>query len=304
VKARPHAVYLTYRGLCTALQVFPDPAASLIATVSGHLMWHVWRGKRPLLRRNFRRVLGADASPAELERCVRGAFHSYAHYWVEAARTGATPSRKLLAHWEIEGIEHLRKATDRRKGVVLVLPHLGNWEYGGRVLAETGFDMSAVAEVLEPPELYEWFVAQRERLGIEIFALRPGMSGELLKALAAGKVLCLLADRDLAGNGIPVEFFGEETTLPAGPATLALRSGAALVTCAVYHEPATGRHFAVVNPEIDCSRKGTLREDVARLTRQVAAEMEGFIRRAPEQWHMFQPNWPSDVETGQARHRH
>jgi KDO2-lipid IV(A) lauroyltransferase len=296
VKPRPHAVYLTYRGLCGALQVVPGPAASAIASVSGWLMWHVWRGKRPLLRRNFRRVLGPQASPVELERCVRGAFHSYAHYWVEAARTGSLSHRKLLANWGIEGLEHVREALGRGRGVVLALPHLGNWEYGGRVFAEIGIPMAAVAEVLEPPELYEWFVEQRERLGIEIFALRAGMSGELLKALAAGKALCLLADRDLAGNGVVVDFFGEETTLPGGPATLALRSGAALATCAVYHDPRTGRHFAHVNPEIDCTRQGTVREDVARITRQIAAEMEVLIRRAPEQWHMFQPNWPADRE--------
>ena len=294
MKPRPRTVYLTYRGLSSALQVFPEPVASFIATVSGRLMWHLWRRKRPLLRRNFGRVLGPDASPAELERCVRSAFDSYAHYWVESARLGALPSRKLMAHWDSEGEEHLRKAADRGKGVVLVLPHLGNWEYAGRVMAERGFDMSAVAEVLEPPELYEWFVGQRERLGIDIYAMRAGMTGELLKALAAGKVLCLLADRDLAGSGIPVVFFGEETTLPAGPATLALRSGAALVTCAVYHDPRRGRVFGSINPEIDCTRRGTLRQDVARLTQQVAAEMEDFIRRSPEQWHMFQPNWPSD----------
>lgn len=290
---RQRAAYVTYRGLCAALQVFPDFVALRIATVSGWLMSHVWRRKRSLLRRTFGRVLGSGASSAAVERCVRAAFHSYAHYWVDSARLGALPSERLMAGWAVEGVEHLRAAHARGKGVVLVLPHLGSWEYAGRVMAETGFPMAAVAEVLEPPELFRWFVAQREQLGISIIPLEAGKSGDLLRALAAGKVLCLLADRDLAGNGVKLDFFGEETTLPGGPATLALRSGAALVTCAVYHYPGR-KHFAVINPEIECSRTGSLRSDVGRITREIARHLEVLIRRAPEQWHMFQPDWPAD----------
>jgi phosphatidylinositol dimannoside acyltransferase len=103
----------------------------------------------------------------------------------------------------------------------------------------------------------------------------------------------LVADRDLVGNGIEVEFFGETTTLPAGPAVLALRSGAALMPSAVFQHP-NRRCHGVIRPPIDCTRQGRFREDVTRITRQLAVEMEDLIRRAPEQWHMFQANWPSD----------
>jgi lauroyl/myristoyl acyltransferase len=294
---RQRAAYLTYRGLSAALQVFPDSIASSIATISGWLMWRVWRDKRALLRRTFRRVLGSAASEVALERCIRDAFHSYAHYWVDSSRLGAMPSERLMAGWAVQGLDNLREALGRGKGIVLVLPHLGSWEYAGRVMAEQGFPMAAVAEVLEPQELFRWFVDQREKLGISIIPLQAGTGGELLRALSAGKILCLLADRDLAGNGVKLDFFGEETTLPGGPATLALRSGAALVSCAVYHYPGR-KHFAIINPAIDCTRTGNLRADVARITREFAGQLEDLIRRAPEQWHMFQPNWPADRRDG------
>jgi phosphatidylinositol dimannoside acyltransferase len=292
---RPRAVYLTYRGLAGALQVFPPPVASAVASAAGWTISELWRSKRPMLRSTFRRVLGPEASEEAVERCVEGAFSSYAHYWVEAARLVALSRERLLADWSIEGIEHLDDGLAQGKGVVIALPHLGNWEYGGRALAEQGYPMAAVAEVLQPPELFRWFAEQREQLGISIIPLQEGTSAAILKALSANKIVCLLSDRDLGGNGVPVQFFGEETTLPAGPAALALRGKATLVTAAVYHYPGKS-HFAVVNPPIDCTRTDSLRDDVARVMRQVAAELEVHVRRAPEQWHMFQPNWPSDRE--------
>jgi lauroyl/myristoyl acyltransferase len=293
VSWRPRAAYLTYRGLGGALQAVPAPAAKLIATAAGWTMSQVWRRKRPLLRRNFRRVLGPGASPQLIEQYVRRAFDSYARYWVESARLTKVPSQRLERVFNIDGYEHILEAEKAGKGVILVLPHVGNWEYAGRWMAEHGHRMVAVAEVLEPPELYAWFVSQRAALGLEIVPLGGGTSGAVLRLLARGSVVCLLADRDLGGKGIEVEFFGEKTTLPAGPAMLAIRSGAALFTCATYHWPGE-HHFALVNPAVDTTRTGSLRQDVARVTEQIAREMEDLIRRAPEQWHLFVPNWPSD----------
>jgi KDO2-lipid IV(A) lauroyltransferase len=112
--------------------------------------------------------------------------------------------------------------------------------------------------------------------------------------LQENRVLCLLSDRDINGGGIPVEFFGETTTLPGGPATLALRSGAPLLPAAVYYQGG-GLHEARVLPALDTARQGSFRADVARVTQDLAHGLEVLIRRAPEQWHLLQPNWPSDL---------
>jgi KDO2-lipid IV(A) lauroyltransferase len=153
--------------------------------------------------------------------------------------------------------------------------------------------MTAVAEPVDPPELYDWFVSQRQRLGLTIVPLGDA-GGALLRTLRGGGLVGLLCDRDIVGNGVEVEFFGERTTLPAGPATLALRTGAALLPAAVYGGPGRRYHTGVILPPVEAVRTGRLRADVTRLTQQVARDLESLIRRAPDQWYLFQPNWPSD----------
>jgi KDO2-lipid IV(A) lauroyltransferase len=156
-----------------------------------------------------------------------------------------------------------------------------------------------VVEPVEPPELAEWFIDLRERLGMEIVPLGPESGTRVAKALKAGRLLSLVCDRDIAGGGVEVEFFGELTTLPAGPATLALRSGAPLMAATCYFDG--DGHRGVVRPPIDTTRQGKLREDVARITQVLAYELEELIRLAPEQWHLLQPNWPSDRAIAETR---
>jgi KDO2-lipid IV(A) lauroyltransferase len=155
--------------------------------------------------------------------------------------------------------------------------------------------MTVVVEPLEPAEVFEWFAEFRRSLGMTIVPLGPNAGSAVLKALRANQLVGLLCDRDIGGGGVDVDFFGERTTLPAGPATLALRTGAPLLPTAVYFDD-HGRHRGVVRPAIDLTRQGSLREDVARITQLVAHELEVLIRAAPEQWHVFQPNWPSDLD--------
>jgi KDO2-lipid IV(A) lauroyltransferase len=128
---------------------------------------------------------------------------------------------------------------------------------------------------------------------MEIVPLGPDVATTVLRSLRDNRLACLVSDRDLTGDGVPVPFFGETTTLPAGPATLALRTGAALLPAAVYFRPGRGHH-GVIRPPVPIARAGRLRDDVVRITTQLAQEFEDLIRAAPEQWHLMQPNWPSD----------
>ncbi len=225
---------------------------------------------------------------------MRGAFHSYARHWAEMFRLPAEVRRgQIDPHFSIEGVEEIEKALEGGKGAILALPHLGGWEWGAAWMAGRGYRMVAVVETVEPPELFEWFMRQREAYGLEIAPLGPGVSTTLLRALGENRLLCLVSDRDLTGDGVEIEFFGERTTLPGGPATLALRTGATLLPAAVYFAP--GRdHAAVIRPPVATHRTGRLKDDVARITQDLAHEFEQLIRAAPEQWHLLQPNWPSD----------
>ena len=132
----------------------------------------------------------------------------------------------------------------------------------------------------------------RESLGMDIIPLGPNALGEVSRAIKSGKITCLLCDRDIGGGGIEVEFFGERTTLPAGPATLALRTGAPLFPTAVYLRD--GLVHGHVGEPIETVRTGRLRADVERITQELAFRLEELIVPAPTQWHLMQPNWPSD----------
>jgi KDO2-lipid IV(A) lauroyltransferase len=156
--------------------------------------------------------------------------------------------------------------------------------------------MTVVVEALEPPELFEWFVGFRRQLGMEVVAVGPQAGTAVLSALRAGHVVCLLCDRNVGDTpGLQVEFFGEKTSLPAGPAMLSLRTGAPLLPAAVYFSGPHGSHLGLVRPPLDAGRQGGgIRDDALRITQALAVELEGLIRRAPTQWHLMQPNWPSD----------
>ena len=199
--------------------------------------------------RHMRRVLasecaeGVEPDPALVRRWSRRTFDSYAVYWADGARLPYESEAGVRARWRLEeGEEHLRAAFALGRGIVMALPHVGSWEWGGYWLALEGMPMTAVVERLEPPRLFEWFVAQRKAMGLTAVALGEGSSAALLRALKNGEVAGLVSDRDLVGNGVEVEFFGERTTLPAGAATLALRTGAPLVPVAVYSGPGPLAH--------------------------------------------------------------
>ena len=176
----------------------------------------------------------------------------------------------------------------------MAMPHLGGWEWSGFWVTQVQQrPVTAVVERLEPPELFEWFVGLRRSFGFEVVALGPEAGPVTAKALRSNHTLALLCDRDLTGTGPEVEFFGERTTLPGGPATLALRTGAPILPTAIYFDGPDLRR-SVILPPLDTTRHGPLRADVQRVTQDLAHALEDLIRRAPEQWHLLQPNWPSD----------
>lgn len=253
----------------------------------------VLRDQRLMIERNLRRVYGPDFGGLALRRAVQRTLDYYARYWVESFRLPDTTSAELDAGMSFEGYHRIEDAVDSGVGPVIALPHLGGWEWAGFWLAATGkHRVTVVVEHLDPPELFEWFAALRESFGMNVIPLGPGAGSAVANAIMAADVTCLLCDRDLTGQGVEVEFFGERTTLPAGPAILALRTGAALLPAAVYYR---GKgHHAAIREAIPAERRGSLREDVARVTQLLAHELEALIRAEPEQWHLLQPNWPSD----------
>jgi KDO2-lipid IV(A) lauroyltransferase len=250
------------------------------------------RARRQIVR-NLQRVHGRSYRGLRLWRAVYRTFASYACYWAESLALPRVDHATLDAGMRIDGWEHIADGLAAGRGVILALPHMGGWEWAGFWLAAVmRVPTSVVVERLEPAELFDWFFDLRRALGMNVIPLGPGAGADVVRALKANHVVCLLCDRDLDGGGVEVEFLGERTTLPAGPATLAVRTGAPLLPTAVYFEPPG--HVGRVRPPLPIERSGRLRDDVGRVTQALARELEELIRIAPDQWHLLQPNWPSD----------
>jgi lauroyl/myristoyl acyltransferase len=291
------AAVVAYKVSSRVARLLPGPAASLAGRAVGLGLAGTDADRRHMVERHLQRIHGGNFTPFARRRAVQRAFDSYARYWVESFRLPELSAAELDAGMSYEGLEHVHEARAAGNGAIMALPHLGGWDFGGAWLATQGLPITVVVEPLEPAELFEWFAEFRRTLGLNVVPLGPDAGSAVLKALRANELVGLLCDRDIGGGGIRVEFFGEQTTLPAGPITIALRTGAPVLPTAVYFDGRAG-HRGVVRPPIDLTREGSLREDVTRLTQVLARELESLISAAPEQWHVFQPNWPSDPGYG------
>ena len=290
---KPSRVVATYKAAATFCRVAPEAITARLALPIGAAAAALQREPRKIAERNLRRVLGAGLHGRELRRMSRDVFVSYARYYVQSFSLPSRSADEIERGFTVDGYHHVEEALAGEAGPILALPHLGGWEWAAFWLTRIkGERVSAVVEELRPPELFEWFTGLRRELGMDVIPLGAGAAAAVVRAIKQGHITCLLSDRYLSGGGVPVEFFGERTMLPAGPATLALRTGAPLLPTVVYFR-GRGVH-GVVRPPIPAQREGKLRDDVARVTQAMARELEQLIAAAPEQWHLLQPNWPSD----------
>lgn len=286
--------YLAYRAGTAAVGWLPARLVAPLGRAAGRLAW-LWAGPRKRMAlRHMRRVLGPDP---QLEAAAREVFANYGRYWAEVFWVRPRRVEELMARMEVEGLEHVRRAKREGRGMVLALPHLGNWEVAGPIAVEEGLELMAVAEALPNRRVTSWFVELRRMLGIEVVLAGGGSDTmrALLGCLERGGAVALVSDRDVTGGGVPVAFFGEATTLPAGPVVLAHRSGAVVLPVAVYFRPGVG-HRAVVRPPLALPGHGDREDRVAGGMQRVAESLEELIRAEPTQWHLVQPNWPSDRE--------
>ncbi|TAN26582.1 MAG: hypothetical protein EPN30_04395 [Actinomycetota bacterium] len=274
----------------------PPSFDSSMAYGFGLLAYVFSPNKRQLVIDNLLRASSSKNGWLARNKLALLGYCSYARYWVEALAVGELTRRDLNARMSIYGFEHVYEALGRGKGIIFTTPHLGNWDFGAAWLASGGYPITAVMEELEPPELFEWFASHRIKFGVKAIPATASAFGELAKALSRGEVVALVADRDISGSGIQVPFFGEATSIPQGVALLSLRTGAPIIAAAVYLLPGGG-HFALVTDAITLARSDSLRDDVRILTGMLVERYESLIRADPAQWHLFQPNWPSQLES-------
>jgi KDO2-lipid IV(A) lauroyltransferase len=240
------------------------------------------------LRRNLAQVVG-DPS----ETLVRDALRSYARYWLEAFRLPSQTRQQCLDGFGIspEHYDLLRKAMADGTGVILALPHMGNWDAAAAWVSANDWPMVVVAERLKPESVYRQFMAYREKLGMEVVPLTGGERSPLdvlADRLGQGWAVALLGDRDLSRNGVEVQFFGGRTRMPAGPAILAIRTGAPLVAVGLSFTDT--QTYAVLRP-ITPATEGPLDQRVKATTQLLADAYAAGIAEHPQDWHMLQKLW-------------
>jgi len=286
--------YLVFRALWGLAGLLPEPVIRHLGYGAGYLLSFLARKRRAMAERHQRRILGPGV---DARRASRRVFGFYGRYYAEAFWMRPRRRRRVLEISEVEGLSILKEAVAAPPGIVLAVGHLGNWEVAGLKAASEGARVLGVAEALVNERVVRWFVEMRAMMDIDIVLTGRGAraTDAVVQCLEEGKVVALMCDRDLKGNGIPVTLFGEETTLPAGPLALACRTGATVLPVGTYFCKKAGHRFHI-HPPLAVPIEGTLEERVQVGTRRLAAILEGIIAEAPEQWHVVVPNWPSDRE--------
>ena len=250
------------------------------------------RGHLRRATNNMRQVLGPHADPREAKRLTSAAFANYARYMVDLVRLPHLKSRELIDNVRVDGWEHVEKAYTYGQGVVFATGHIGNWDMAGAAFAARGRPVSALVETLTPPRWNERVQRTRNAAGVKAIPIENGPR-EMLAALRKQEGLAVLVDRPLAQDGVAVTFFGKETRVPAGAATLALRTGSPVVPAALVRDPRGNGYLAHIGPPI-VGKKG---DDASVVMQGIMSWLEGIIRRYPDQWFMFRQMWPSSGES-------
>jgi KDO2-lipid IV(A) lauroyltransferase len=286
--------YIPFRIAAGIFGLFPEPWVRHIGMWAGRRAAARDKDKYDLVSGHMRRVRGGDVSDEQLSRDVTRMYESYGRYWAETFWLRRRRHDAIISRVDRVNFDPVYRAKAAGRGIIYALPHTGNWEVAGLIADDIGARALAVAEDLSNRRITEWFLRVRNSVGIDIVLTSdPSRQSKLVRTLKAGGAIALLADRDVTGTGHEVDFFGEMTRMPTGPAGLAVLTGADLFPVGVYFKEGAGHRLVVRDPiEIpDIPDRG---EKVAAVARALAKELEDLIRHDPPQWHLFQPNWPSD----------
>ncbi len=279
-----------------AVKYLPEGVADRVFQRIADRTW-AGRGARVRqLERNLARVLGVTPDDPRVRRLSRKTMRSYLRYWKESFRLPVMGRERILSGMHVTGEDQIFKALADGRGVVLALPHMGNYEHAGAWLVLQGQPITTVAERLKPESLFERFVAYRESLGFEILPLtgsEVSVFGVLARRLRQTRVVCLVADRDLSETGVEVDFFGSPARMPGGPAALAVQTKAALLPVTLWYE---GDGWgARVHEEIPDPGEGPRKARIRAMTQSLADAFAEGISAHPEDWHMLQKVWVEDL---------
>lgn len=240
------------------------------------------------LRSNYLRVRPELQEP-ELQQAVREGMRSYLRYWCDTFRLPLWSSEEIISRTTVINDHLLREALATGKGAIVSLPHAGNWDLAGAYYCETGAPIVTVAEHLEPERLFKKFLGYRQSLGMEVLDASARSLAILSQRLRQGRLIALVADRDLSKNGVDVVFFNHPARMPAGPAVLSIQTQAPLLTAFVRYLQ-TGIEITF-EPAIAIPENGKNSEKVAIMIQESATRLERHLTTHTTDWHMLQRIW-------------
>lgn len=295
------ATYLLFRFGAWLTPLLPLELAYRLGAAGAWVAFRIAGAVRANVSSNLRRVLGPNATAAEIEAAAQAALSNLAYNYVDFFRIRATPVASLLQRVEVVHPELLLEPYRRGNGVVFTSAHLGNNDQSIQVASHFGVLIRVLVEPIRPERLFRFVVTQRESHGVRFVPVGPRALREAIAALHQGEAVAALADRDIQGHGMVLPFFGEPASFPTGPVELAVRTGAALVPGFCFREPG-GRFRIEFLPEIALEREGRDRATLRRNMERLVNVLETNIRRAPDQWFVTEPIWDRPLPAAAPTH--
>jgi KDO2-lipid IV(A) lauroyltransferase len=239
------------------------------------------------LRSNLSRIK-PGLSASDMDALLRQAMSSYLRYWCDTFRIQDWSTSQIQDSVTLTRGELLLDPMREGRGVVIALPHSGNWDHAGAYFCSLGIPLVTVAERLKPEALFQRFLRYRQAMGFEVLSIDSRSFATLINRAREKRLIALVADRDLSASGIDVTFFGTTARMPAGPALLAIKTG---IPLAVAHVSYTREGIHIEFTSVDIAVYGSESERVALTTQRMASLFEKGIAAHPHDWHMLQRIW-------------
>ena len=281
-------MYLLYLFAWKLIALLPEKSAYKLADyVSDRIYKKNGKGIKRL-RNNYGRVM-PEYSAQKLEELTKQGMRSYLRYWFDTFRLSKWSKNRIISTTQVIRENLLRDPVLAKQGCIVALPHAGNWDHAAAYFCSTGITLTAVVEKLKPEAIFRKFLAYRESIGIEAISHKEKTIPILTQRLQDGKLIALVADRDMSRNGIEVNFFGKTSKMPAGPAILAIKTGAPLITAYVRYLP--GGIEIIFDETIKPTHSGSEEEQIKLITQSMADNFAKRIKEYPVDWHMLQRIW-------------
>ena len=281
-------MYLLYLFAWKIIGVLPEKSAYKLANlVSDRIFKKNGKGVKRL-RSNYKRVI-PNISERELEVLTKDGMRSYLRYWFDTFRLNKWSKSRIIETTFVVRENLLRDPVETKEGCIIALPHAGNWDHAAAYFCSTGIPLTAVVEKLKPEAIFKKFLAYRQSIGIEAISHKEKTIPILMERLNQGKLIALVADRDMSRNGIEVNFLGGIAKMPAGPAILAIKTGSPLVTAYIRY---LDKGIEITFDEtIKLPVAGGEDEQIKIVTQSMADNFAKRIKDSPVDWHMLQRIW-------------